>query len=325
MARRRPGIAAVGVMSLLVALAHGVPGGATPPSQQYVDDALRARLKADQIITIVGDPVAGELPPSQRPSTRGRTGRHRRAFVRDYRAIALREARRSGIRHPQLFVRQIAAESGMQPCARSGAGAIGIAQIMPATARAWHVDPWMPEQALRVAAVHMALYERRYGSYRLALAAYNAGPAAVRDAGGIPPYAETRGYVRRVTDRGERLPGLRHVFRVDPGLRTGFGRRLSRLQRAVRRHGGRISIESGWRSYEEQVTLYRAAKRRYGGWRAASIWVAPPGCSNHNRGYAADITGSIALAHRLAPRFGLMFPMAHEPWHIEPAHIPGVR
>jgi LAS superfamily LD-carboxypeptidase LdcB len=70
--------------------------------------------------------------------------------------------------------------------------------------------------------------------------------------------------------------------------------------------------------------LYRAAKTKYGGWSQASAWVAPPGCSNHNRGYAADLAGSLGLAHQLAPRFGLRFPMAHENWHIEPTHIPGL-
>jgi hypothetical protein len=222
-----------------------------------------------------------------------------------------------------LFVRQMAAESGFQPCARSGVGAVGIAQIMPATARSWHVDPNIPEDALRAAAKHMARYERAYhGNYAMAAAAYNAGPGAVNAYGGVPPYPETREYVRRITHRSVPLRGMDQVFHLPGGLTPNFARRLRALQRDVRAHGGRLRMTEGWRSYDDQLRIWRYTKKRYGGWQNARRWAAAPGCSNHGRGWAADMRGSIALAHRLAGRHGLTFPMAHEPWHVELAGIP---
>src|SRR4051794_30981776 len=104
----------------------------------------------------------------------------------DYRAQARRAAARYGL-DPNIFVRQIQQESGFSPTARSGAGAIGIAQIMPGTAKAWGVDPTDPTAALNAAAKNMAGYVKQFGSYRDALVAYNAGPGRV---GGALP-AET--------------------------------------------------------------------------------------------------------------------------------------
>lgn len=83
--------------------------------------------------------------------------------------------------------------------------------------------------------------------------------------------------------------------------------------------GGRISIVSGYRSPERQQQLWAQALRKYGSAEAARKWVAPPGASNHNKGAAFDLGGDLQLAHMLAPKYGLSFPMGHEPWHIEMA------
>ena len=92
-----------------------------------------------------------------------------------------------------------AAESGFDPRAVSPAGAQGIAQLMPATARGLGVrDPFDPAQAIPAAARLLSGHVRAFGSVPLALAAYNAGPGAVRRYGGIPPYPETQAYVARV-------------------------------------------------------------------------------------------------------------------------------
>lgn len=324
MHRRTPGIATTVTMAFVLVLAHGIPGVAQEsPSMTWTRQQLQQRISADANVWVIGDPLAGELPPAvRRHRTKPRRKAAHRPFSKDYRIVALREAKRAHIRQPKLFVRQMAAESGFQPCAMSGAGAVGIAQIMPSTARAWHVDPFEPETALRVAARHMAAYERAFGSYAVASAAYNAGVGAVMMHGGVPPYAETRAYVARITNRRIELLGMNQVYRLPPGMRSGFATRLQRLRKQVRRQGGRLVVADGWRTYGEQRDLWQVAKRRYGGWQAARRWVAPPGCSNHNRGLAADLSGSLGLAHRLAPRFGLVFPMGHEPWHIEMAGIP---
>lgn len=110
-----------------------------------------------------------------------------------YRRIARERAEHYGI-NPDIFERQIGQESGFNPHARSPAGAGGIAQIMPGTAKAWKVDPWNPKAALDAAAREMARYVRTYGSYHKALAAYNGGPGIVKG----PWPRETRNYVSKI-------------------------------------------------------------------------------------------------------------------------------
>ena len=90
------------------------------------------------------------------------------------------------------------AESGFNPGAVSHAGAVGLMQLMPATARGLGVDPRNPAQAIDGAARLLASHLDRFGSTSLALAAYNAGPGAVQRYGGVPPYRETQQYVQRV-------------------------------------------------------------------------------------------------------------------------------
>ena len=98
-----------------------------------------------------------------------------------------------------FFVRLIHQESGMNPAAVSHKGAQGIAQFMPGTAASYGLrNPFDPAAAIDAQAHLMSDLLRRFRSVPLALAAYNAGPGAVRRFGGIPPYAETQNYVRIV-------------------------------------------------------------------------------------------------------------------------------
>ena len=92
-------------------------------------------------------------------------------------------------------------ESGYQPSAVSGAGAEGLMQLMPSTATSLGVNPFDPAQAIPAAAQLLSAYYAKYGSWPLALAAYNAGPAAVDQYSGIPPYPQTRAYVQTVMAR----------------------------------------------------------------------------------------------------------------------------
>ena len=115
-----------------------------------------------------------------------------------YQQIAEQAAIANGF-DPKVFLAQIQAESGWNPNARSPAGAIGIAQIIPETAASWGVDPTNPVDSLKAAAKAMGGYLRTYGGdYAKALAAYNAGPGAVAQYHGVPPYAETQNYVQNV-------------------------------------------------------------------------------------------------------------------------------
>ncbi len=98
-----------------------------------------------------------------------------------------------------IFMALISAESAWNPNAVSPKGAKGLAQLMPNTARALGVaDPFDPVQNLRGGARFLRQMLDQFGSYELALAAYNAGPGAVRRYNGIPPYAETQNYVRKI-------------------------------------------------------------------------------------------------------------------------------
>jgi soluble lytic murein transglycosylase-like protein len=98
-----------------------------------------------------------------------------------YRSMARQDAIDVGI-NPDLFERQIEDESGFNPSVVSPAGAEGIAQFMPSTAAGMGVNPNDPVDALKGAARLMASYVHRFGSYEMALAAYNAGPGALQSA-----------------------------------------------------------------------------------------------------------------------------------------------
>ena len=93
----------------------------------------------------------------------------------------------------------VAAESGYRTDAVSPKGAIGLMQLMPATAQAYGADPRDPAQNVEAGAAYLRELLIKYnGDPRLALAAYNAGPGAVDRYNGVPPYAETQTYIERV-------------------------------------------------------------------------------------------------------------------------------
>jgi soluble lytic murein transglycosylase-like protein len=110
----------------------------------------------------------------------------------------LKAAGLSGTEWLALFRSNIAVESAFNPEAESHVGAIGLGQLMPDTADALGVDPHDPEDNLRGSARYLLAQLESFGSAELALAAYNAGPEAVRKYDGIPPYAETVAHVAKV-------------------------------------------------------------------------------------------------------------------------------
>jgi hypothetical protein len=149
----------------------------------------------------------------------------------NYHELADSMAERYGL-DPGIFRRQIQQESGFQPGAVSPVGAIGLGQVMPATAAdpGYGVTPLAadlmtdPEENLRFSAEYMrAMLDRNDGDYSLALAAYNAGQGSVDDAGGIPAFKETRDYVSKILGTGSEGLGS-----LSPESRPGSTRPQSR-------------------------------------------------------------------------------------------------
>lgn len=115
-----------------------------------------------------------------------------------YRRSILAAAKSADL-HPWLLAALVQTESGFNPEAVSRAGAGGLTQLMPAAASDHLVENvFDPDENLRGGADHLRLMLDRFKSLPLALAAYNAGAATVERYGGIPPYRETQGYVRRI-------------------------------------------------------------------------------------------------------------------------------
>ncbi|SDX87698.1 Cell wall-associated hydrolase, NlpC family [Modestobacter sp. DSM 44400] len=104
---------------------------------------------------------------------------------------------------PALLAAVAKTESNFNSSAVSPAGARGLMQFMPATARGLGVDPGDPASAIDGAARYLSSLSEQFGSTDLALAAYNAGPGTVQRHGGIPSYPETQDYVRKVTHAAE--------------------------------------------------------------------------------------------------------------------------
>ena len=118
----------------------------------------------------------------------------------DYQAYARWAAQRAGI-DPEMFYRQINQESRFNSAARGSSGEVGIAQIMPK----FHpgVDPSDPYASMDYAAKLMKQYYDQYQNWATALAAYNAGPGAVAQYGGVPPYETTQQYIQAILGGGE--------------------------------------------------------------------------------------------------------------------------
>ena len=131
--------------------------------------------------------------PSYRTTNSGLPGK---ATI--FEELVLEHAQRQSLR-PELVRALIQVESGFDPQATSPKGAMGLMQLMPQTARSLGVlNAYDPEENIRGGTAYLRQLLDKYGSEPLALAAYNAGPGAVDKYDGVPPYRETREYVRKV-------------------------------------------------------------------------------------------------------------------------------
>lgn len=134
-------------------------------------------------------------PRTTLPAATGATPSYIGRYNGPYLTLARSAARKHGVPE-DLFLRLVQQESGWNANARSHKGAMGLAQLMPETARILGVDPRDPTQNLEGGARYLKQQYSKFGNWPHALAAYNAGPGAVERYKGIPPYAETRNYVK---------------------------------------------------------------------------------------------------------------------------------
>jgi hypothetical protein len=119
-----------------------------------------------------------------------------------YADLFSRAASRYGV-DPSVLAAMASQESGFNSQAVSPAGAQGLMQFMPATAKGLGVNALDPTSAIDGAARYLSSLTKQFGSTDLALAAYNAGPGTVSRYGGVPPYSETQNYVRSVMSKAE--------------------------------------------------------------------------------------------------------------------------
>lgn len=152
---------------------------------KLLDGRLSSQYEASVRLTPKGK--AGETTAERVPRY---SGNYRGTYLNHAKSVA----RKHGVPE-DLFLRLVQQESGWNPGAVSHKGATGLAQLMPGTAAKLGVDINDPQQNLEGGARYLSMMYQKFGSWRLALAAYNAGPGAVEKHGGVPPYEETKNYV----------------------------------------------------------------------------------------------------------------------------------
>lgn len=196
----------VSVAAVLAACGGAAVGalGGLPARADTLSTMDRSALFASQLAVLDGraaqqynDSVRLQPPTVHVPPPPGAVP----AYAGRYDGPWLDIARSAALRHgvpEDLFLRLVQQESGWNTQALSHKGAIGLAQLMPDTAAALGVDPHDPEDNLDGGARYLRRQFDAFGTWPLALAAYNAGPGAVQAYGGIPPYAETQGYVTAI-------------------------------------------------------------------------------------------------------------------------------
>ncbi len=205
-------MAAALVFAMMLPVAHGVArvqegglsdralhlDGTAYKSLNYMEQSVNTPVRPaygarlDALSQHVFAPLPRVDPmPRQKPETLRKT---RKSALQSAAAdIAIRQ----GV-PPELFLALVHAESSFNPNARSHVGAIGLTQLMPATAKELGVNPHDPMQNLVGGARYLRLQYERFGTWQLALAAYNAGPTRVARLGRVPNIRETKNYVSKI-------------------------------------------------------------------------------------------------------------------------------
>ncbi|MCG7518561.1 lytic transglycosylase domain-containing protein [Ruegeria sp. Ofav3-42] len=183
----------IGCFSALSLALVSVPAAADTLSTKSRKDIFLKQSK------ILDSRAATQYRDSERLKPKTAQPKFSKRYNGKYRGQYLTLARQAARKHSvpeELFLRLVQQESGWNPHAVSHKGALGLAQLMPGTARLLGVNPHDPKQNLEGGARYLSWQYRKFKSWRLALAAYNAGPKAVEKHGGVPPYKETQNYVK---------------------------------------------------------------------------------------------------------------------------------
>ncbi|MFK3936699.1 phage tail tape measure protein [Alkalihalobacillus sp. NPDC078783] len=152
-----------------------------------------------QLVTRVSEPAVRASGGNQQHTVPASTSSSRGAYSGKYAKEINAAASKHGV-DPHLIAAIIQQESAFKPNARSHAGAQGLMQLMPATARSLGVkDSYNVSQNIDGGTKYIAQQLKAFGTLEKALAAYNAGPGNVRKYGGIPPFKETQNYVKKIT------------------------------------------------------------------------------------------------------------------------------
>jgi soluble lytic murein transglycosylase-like protein len=157
---------------------------------ELIDKKLKKQYSGSVKITPKGKKNNEEIADASIPAYRG-------SYKGEYLEVAKSLARKHGVPE-DLFLRLVQRESGWNVGAVSVKGATGLAQLMPETAKHLGVDINDAEENLEGGARYLRMMYDKFGTWELALAAYNAGPAAVEEHDGVPPYAETENYVKAI-------------------------------------------------------------------------------------------------------------------------------
>jgi soluble lytic murein transglycosylase-like protein len=192
--------ARIAQLQSLVGGASAVPA-ATPSSTSFAQQLAGASASATAPAAATASPAvtAADWGTAAANDTGSPAGTSSLPSGVPYRDLITAAAHRHGV-DPALLAGLIRQESGFNANAGSPAGAQGLTQLMPATARGLGVsNPLDPAQSIEGGAKYLAAQLQHFGGdVTKALAAYNAGPGAVERFSGVPPYAETQSYVRRV-------------------------------------------------------------------------------------------------------------------------------
>jgi soluble lytic murein transglycosylase-like protein len=157
---------------------------------ELIDKKLKKQYSGSVKLTPKGKKKQDDLASGGIPAYRG-------SYKGEYLEVAKTVARKHGVPE-DLFLRLVQQESGWNPVAVSTKGATGLAQLMPDTAAHLGVDINDAEDNLDGGARYLRMMYDKFGTWELALAAYNAGPGAVEEHKGIPPFAETENYVKAI-------------------------------------------------------------------------------------------------------------------------------